>query len=62
MSKNTPNEIPLVKTWLEELSVPERVLCVTTVDSYITHTIKYMFQEQQKVSISSAKFRMQSDY
>lgn len=53
----------MVKDWFESLSVHDRVLCLTTVDSQIMTQIKSMQSQLLKVSrIEQGKFRMVSQY
>lgn len=52
--------IPSVKEWFSQLSLAERVLCMTTVDANITSSINSMFKQLRTVSAHDdhAKFRL----
>ena len=50
-------KIPMVKDWFNSLDIDERVLCVSTIDSWITHEIKVMYSKQKK---NTPKFKMHS--
>jgi hypothetical protein len=53
----------MVKQWFEQLSVPERVQCITTIDVNITKSIRYMHSQLTKTSNNeTGKFKMHSQY
>ena len=52
-------QIPLVKQWFESLDLDERVLSVSTIDTWITETIKDMHSRLRKPGLhEQGKFRM----